>query len=203
MTEKIRPLTLKDMKKQREFNEKLLHEHSKSPSRRGLEQLTLGISKKLTPKRRKIYTEILARHGEPARAWVAAGVEKQTIDSLMKKDPTFILECEDAMEAYRAWISGMIELRGMDGVEKPIYHNGQLVGWTVEFSDRLAEMHAKRHIPEYRDKVTVTNEHSGGVSLLSDLSKLPKVVREELRGLLEKIKVINEGQQVEEAEEKG
>jgi phenylacetate-coenzyme A ligase PaaK-like adenylate-forming protein len=56
----------------------------------------------------------------------------------------------------------------------------------------MLELQVKRHIPEYRDKVTVKNEHSGSIGLLSDLSQLPADIRDDLKKVLEKLAKVQE-----------
>jgi hypothetical protein len=70
---------------------------------------------------------------------------------------------EKAMDIYRERLSLAIHNRAVDGWLEPVYFQGNLAGYRRQFSDRLLELHAKRHMPEYRDKHEVDMNVKGGV----------------------------------------
>lgn len=146
---------------------------------------TLGTN--FTEERRQRYLDELQEHGEPALARREVGITAEAVRQHRKKTKGFAEAEEEAMRVYRAGLALEIHRRGVEGVQEPIYWQGMVVGWVTKYSDRLLELHAKRHIPEYRDKFTVTNEHSGTIGLLSDLSGLPADVRRDLKKVLKKV----------------
>jgi hypothetical protein len=145
------------------------------------------VSSRFTPKRRQHYLDVLQETGEPALARQEVGFTYETIRQHRLKNPDFEEAEEEALRIYRAKLAQEVHRRGVEGVQEPIYWNGMVVGWVTKYSDRLLELHIKRHNPEYRDKFTVKQEHSGAVGLLTDLSGLPKEIRDDLEVVLEKL----------------
>lgn len=143
---------------------------------------------RFTDQRRQRYLDALQEHGEPALARREVGVTYATIKNHQNKDSDFNEACQESMRIYRAKLAKKVHDRGYDGVQEPVYWNGMVVGWITKFSDRMLELQVKRHIPEYRDKVTVQNEHSGAIGLLADISELPAEIRGDLKKILEKVK---------------
>lgn len=144
-------------------------------------------SSRFTPKRQEHYLAVLEETGEPALARHEVGFTYETIRQHRMKNPGFEEAEEEALRIYRAKLAQEVHRRGVEGVQEPIYWNGMVVGWVTKYSDRLLELHIKRHNPEYRDKFTVKQEHSGAVGLLADLSGLPKDIRNDLEVMLEKL----------------
>ena len=141
---------------------------------------------KFNQKVRNRYLRVLTTTGRKYEAARAAGVCPQTVKDHQKVDPEFDSACERAMELYRDHLEGEVYRRAVEGVEEPVYQkgtrvldilvdkNGQPVldeegeaqfvpAYVRKFSDRMLELHVKRHIPEYRDKATLDVNASGGV----------------------------------------
>ena len=70
---------------------------------------------------------------------------------------------QEALELYREKISMIVHNRATDGWKEPVFYKGCLVGQIRKFSDRMLEMHAKRHVPEYRDRANLDVNVTGGV----------------------------------------
>jgi len=151
-------------------------------------------SSRFTAKRQQLYLDAIEEHGEPALARQEVGFTYETIRQHRLKNPEFAEAEEEALRIYRAKLAKEVHRRGVEGVQEPIYWNGMVVGWITKYSDRLLELHIKRHNPEYRDKFTVKQEHSGAVGLLADLSGLPKGIRDDLETMLEKLVEHEEGE---------
>lgn len=134
--------------------------------------------------RKKAYCEELKACGESALARQKVGVCGQTVCNHRKSDAAFLANELEAMELYRASIALEIGRRGMQGVQEPIYWQGNICGWVTKYSDQLLLAHAKRHIHEYRDKQTIA--HEGGVAVgLADIGKLSPENQALLRTIIE------------------
>ena len=155
------------------------------------------VDKRFTSARQEKYLNALKEHGEEALARDEVGIHRETVKRHRLKTPGFNEAEEEAMRIYRARLAATVHRRGVDGVQEPIYWNGLVVGWVTKYSDRMLELQVKRHIPEYRDKVTVNQEHSGTVALLSDLSKLPPDIRTDLKAIIKRIEQHQEDQDAE------
>lgn len=112
---------------------------------------------------RAAYLEHLSQTGRKTDSARAAGVSLQTVRNHMKLDPTLADEVEDALEVYKDSLRAEIHRRAVEGVEEPVYYQGAVCGSVTRYSDRMLELEAKRHMPEYRDKNTVDVNHKGGV----------------------------------------
>lgn len=117
------------------------------------------------------FLQFYAQCGRQVAAARAADVHPATVREHVKKDPEFKAQYDEAYSEYCESLEAEIERRGKDGVLQPIFHKGILVGHQREYSDTLILAHAKRHIPEYRDRHQVDVQHSGGVLVVPGLAK--------------------------------
>ncbi|RKZ20174.1 hypothetical protein DRQ50_00010 [bacterium] len=83
------------------------------------------------------------------------------------------------MGDYRENIEEEIKRRAMDGVDTPVFYKGELVATQKQYSDRLLELHAKRHIGAYRDKHTVDHNVTGGVLVVPGMAETSEDWEEE------------------------
>ena len=65
--------------------------------------------------------------------------------------PAFKQEIEDALDMYQATIHMEMNRRAVEGVEKGVYHQGELVGYEKVYSDSLLAKMADTHNPEYKE----------------------------------------------------
>lgn len=56
--------------------------------------------------------------------------------------------------------------RAVDGVDRPVYQTGELVGYERMYSDQLLVVLLRRHIAEYRDRSTIDLNATGGVLIV-------------------------------------
>jgi hypothetical protein len=121
------------------------------------------------------------------QAAAMAGVALSTV-YLWRSNPEFAEAFELAKELFKAKIEQEVFDRAIHGYEEPIYYLGAEVGRRKVVSDTLLQFLAKRHIPEYRDKQTITVERSlATVDLMEQFRGLPAEEREQLTRLLEKL----------------
>lgn len=113
------------------------------------------------------YCALLAQTGLKQKSAREIGFNPCTINAHEKTDPEFKAAVDEAMEDYRELLEAEIKRRAVDGVQSPVYNkNGDLVGHKLEYSDRMLELHAKRHIAAYRDKQTIDHNIKGGVMVV-------------------------------------
>ena len=153
-----------------------------SPRKRGM------LASNFTEARQERYFAVLRETGEHEHAREEVGITAGAIHRTRKKNADFAEAEQEALRVYRATVGLEIHRRGVEGVQEPIFFNGVIVGWITRYSDQLLALHAKRHIPEYGDRVTVDNQHSGTLDLMTVLGELPPELRQALRPILEKLK---------------
>lgn len=112
------------------------------------------------------YLTHLAKTGRKGDSCAAANVCYQTIADHREKNPEFAKLADRAYQQYCAKVESEITRRAIEGVERPIYQQGELVGFETVYSDKLLELHAKRHIREYTDRTEVNANVAGGVMVM-------------------------------------
>lgn len=123
-----------------------------------------------TEAKRAKFLELYAQCGRKNAAARAVGTTSWTVRDYCKKHPDYDELVKEAYEVYCESLEAEIERRGKDGVLRPIFQSGMLVGHVTEYSDQLMLAHAKRHIPEYREKHSVDVHHSGGVLVVPGMA---------------------------------
>lgn len=144
------------------------------------------LSTTFTAERKDLYFKELEKHGEPPIAREVIGVSHTTISRHRKEDENFTKRESQAMETYRSKIAAEIHRRGIDGWLEPVFQGGVKVGAKIKFSDVLLLAQARRHIPEYREKMQIdqTTKVEGDLLGLS-LEQLSPKSRRLLRQIIE------------------
>jgi hypothetical protein len=105
----------------------------------------------------------LGETGMVASACERAGVQRSTAYRLRQRDEAFALAWADIESETTDRMEREALRRAVEGVAKPVYQKGELVGHVREFSDTLLIFMLKARKPEvYRENVRV--EHSGGLN---------------------------------------
>ncbi len=126
----------------------------------------------------EIFTLILnhiANTGVYHKACVAAGIGTRQFEKLRKALPILEVMTQDALDVYRQKLASVIHDRAVEGWDEPVFGGAGIIGYKHKFSERLLELQAKRHIPEYRDHTTTDLNVSGGVLVVH----APMISREE------------------------
>jgi len=120
----------------------------------------------LSPDQRDTFLEHLGQRGTIGGACTQMNIAPNSIEELRQADPEFDNAVKNAMDIYRGIIENEIHRRGITGWEEKVFQGGILVGKKRKFSDRMLEIHAKRHIPEYRETVSIDADVKTGVVVL-------------------------------------
>lgn len=86
---------------------------------------------------------------------------RSEIKALIDADEELVGELADARGRGPETIRAEIRRRAIEGVEEPVFHNGEQVAVVRKFSDRLLGLMAKALLPEYRDAEHVRLEVTG------------------------------------------
>lgn len=135
-----------------------------------------------------------ANHGILTHAAEAVGVERSTVGRWQEADPVFAEAMAWALEQAVDLAERELIRRGREGVVKPVYQGGKLVGTVREYSDTLLLAYLNAHGTGRgysRNRVEVTGANGGPiqsqvvpmVSGLDDHEKraLRKVIEQALR----------------------
>lgn len=106
------------------------------------------------------FLRLLAETGNVTLAAEAAGVARQTPYKWRDKDSKFAEAWAAAEEEAADRLEAEARRRAVEGVEKPVYQGGHMVGTIREYSDTLLIFLLKGARPEkYKDRQA--HEHSG------------------------------------------
>jgi hypothetical protein len=119
-----------------------------------------------TPTRasQKRFLEEYATLGNVSTAATAANIHRAT-HYLWLKDKDYEARFKDAESQYCDLIRETVRNRAIVGTPHEIYYQGTFVGLKHEFSDRLLELEAKAHCPEYKDKHEITGAGGGPLKI--------------------------------------
>ena len=131
----------------------------------------------LTPEALFRYLEMLEKCGGHHKAAQAAGLPYRAVALFAKDCPDFKLLVDEALERYRENIELEIHRRGVEGWDVPVFggrEKDRVVGSIRQFDGKLLELHAKRHIPEYREKFEGELKITAGVLVVPAVQKTPQ-----------------------------
>ncbi len=137
---------------------------------------------KFTPKRRQTFLTHLRETGLIGESAELACSSYERIRRKRKNDSDFDVEVTAALTAYHDLIETEIHRRAIIGTRKPVFYQGTTCGHIREYSDRLLEFHAKRHIPAYREKQSIDMNVAGGVLVVPGVASDSKDWEERHRG---------------------
>jgi len=98
-----------------------------------------------------------------------------TIYSRKKRDPDFAKLMEEAMEEAVLNLEGEAYRRAKEGVRKPVYYKGAVVGHQQEYSDTLMVTLLKGNLPEKyatNHNIELTGKEGGAIEINQTKSKL-------------------------------
>lgn len=98
-----------------------------------------------------VAAEEYARTGRYTAAAAALGCNTLTLRRLLKENEDFANMMAEAHVAYVAKIRAEYMRRAYDGVTRPEWYKGEVVGTTQEYSDRFLEVELRRVDPEMRE----------------------------------------------------
>lgn len=108
------------------------------------------------PKKQRAFLAAYAELGTVLHAAEAAGINRCTHNAWLA-DPVYAEAFEEAKEAAAERLEREAIRRAVEGVEKPVYQGGQMVGTIREYSDTLLIFTLKGLRPEkYRERFQVS-----------------------------------------------
>jgi hypothetical protein len=111
----------------------------------------------ISRRKKKVFLQVLERNGGNVRgAAEAVGYKSATtLYQYRSEDPVFAKDWDNAMVAAGDVIEQEVIRRGIEGIDKPQWYKGEVVGYDKVYSDRLAETLLKGHKEKYRDRINV------------------------------------------------
>ena len=132
---------------------------------------------KLTPEKLTAFCAVLAETCNVGKACVAVGISRQTAYVWRRDIPDFATAWEEAMKAGLLGLEDEAHRRAFDGVDEPVFHQGQPCGTIRKYSDTLTIFLLKAHAPEkYREnsRMELTGANGGPVQI-TDTDRAAKI----------------------------
>jgi hypothetical protein len=127
-----------------------------------------------TPKKREKFLDALKRTGNVTKACTLAGLGRTAVYEWRDEEEEFRQNWQKALDVAADLLEEEAIRRGKDGVKKPVYQGGKLVGHMQEYSDTLLIFLLKGAKPQkYGDKIAHTGRLTLEQLILSDISKGP------------------------------
>ena len=109
-----------------------------------------------TPAQKKVFLEMFPSLFTISSTCKAVQMSRRNFYNWLQDDPEFARDFEDAKKMVIETLEQEVRRRAVEGVEKPVYQGGKLVGSVQEYSDILLMFYLKGLCPErYRDNYQV------------------------------------------------
>jgi len=126
-----------------------------------------------TPEKIEAFVDALIDTGMVRKACEAAGIKRRTAFYWRSTRAEFKRAWDEALSAAASMLEDEALRRAREGVEKPVYQAGALVGTVQEYSDVLTIFLLKAANPnKYRERVALTGEDGGPVQTEVVIKKL-------------------------------
>lgn len=117
-------------------------------------------------KNRERFCQELAEHGNVTRASKAISSAHSTVYEWKADDPVFAAAWADAIAQYTKVLEAEADRRAKEGVEEPVFYQGQVVGYVKKYSDILLMFRLKKLDPDgYKERVAQESKVSAEVSV--------------------------------------
>ncbi len=124
---------------------------------------------KFTPEKAEAFFAALAETANVSKACAAIAVSRRTAYNWRESDPVFAAGWDRAMKAAVLGLEDEAHRRAFEGVDKPVFYQGDECGTIREYSDTLAIFLLKAHNPEkYRENSKVELEANIRVNDMTD-----------------------------------
>lgn len=138
------------------------------------------------PKWQKLWAafiEALGKHGVVTRACRESGLERNCAYAMRNTSIEREREWIAAVETSVDYLISEARRRGHDGVQEPVYYQGEVVGWNTKYSDQLLMFLIKGQRPIYATERREISGPEGGVIPMPSIS-LTALSDDDLRELL-------------------
>lgn len=119
----------------------------------------------------------LAQHGNVSYALNGAGIKRAWVYEKRAKDAEFAEAFEDARRCGLEILKDEAWRRAYEGVEEPVFYEGEQVDHIRKYSDVLLMFLIKQHDPSYRERFEVEHGNAGGRPFLFQMMLHPDVAK--------------------------
>lgn len=99
-----------------------------------------------------------ARCGSISKAWAQAEVSAPNHYKWLKEDPSYREVFQEAQDQVGDMLEDVAIGRAVDGIERPVFYQGEVCGYVREYSDGLLKFLLKGAKPhKYQDRIDLTS----------------------------------------------
>ncbi len=117
------------------------------------------------------FIEALRATGNVTLAAKYAGRSRNQAYYVRRRSEHFAAQWDDALEEGTDLLKAEAWRRAVNGIDKPVYYKGEVVGSITKYSDRLLMFLLKAHDPKFRDGSKVEQPGATDVSADKDIEK--------------------------------
>lgn len=118
--------------------------------------------------RQAAFIERLSEGGNVMASAMSVGVTRATVYAARDRNDAFAEVWDEALERYAAALESELHKRVFEGVQRPIFQRGELVGHEALKSDRLLEIALKAHRPDrYSERFQASIDHTVKAGVLA------------------------------------
>lgn len=123
--------------------------------------------------KKRAFLEAFATTGIIGAAAEAAGIHRSTHYDWLDTDPDYATEFHHAELAAAEALETEARRRAVDGVDEPVFYEGQVVGTKRRYSDTLLIFMMKGAMPhKYRERFEHSGPDGGPIEVSSPLERL-------------------------------
>jgi hypothetical protein len=122
---------------------------------------------------RALFLEWLGQTANVSLSCQQAGIPRQTVYDWRSADQDFAMAWEKAHRLGSEAIEDEIVRRGVQGVEEPVFYQGQAVASVRRYSDPLLLAAAKARLPHYRDRTQISGDPSAPLQVHHEHRAIP------------------------------
>lgn len=108
----------------------------------------MGRARKLTKTRKKKFLEVLREQANVSQACRAVDIPRTVAYDEKERDSEFAEQWEQAREAAIDRLEAEAWRRAHDGVDEPVFYQGDRVDYITKYSDRLMELLLSANRPD-------------------------------------------------------
>lgn len=106
---------------------------------------------RFTKTKKKKFCDVLRETGNVTKSAEAVGKTRACVYTHRKNDPEFAMAWREAYETAIDTLEEEARRRAFEGVEDPVYYNGEICGYRQKYSDTLLIFMLKGNREKYRD----------------------------------------------------
>ena len=143
-----------------------------------------GKHRRITDAHKRKFLASLAKFPDVVTAAACTGFTRRSWQFLRARDPEFAAEWDAAIKAGLPVLERAMMVRGFEGTLEPVTGNGQVIAYKRVYSDRMAELIARKYDPQsFSEKLMVAGHVNGTVHHVHHLSPALETLAGRMLGL--------------------